>query len=177
MVWVVPVIVLIAFTAVVGCGGSSGETTATNASTSSSPAPTTGASQQANSNGASGRRAAAGASSEGTSGGASQKAAQPASPSPRQCVAAWNRAGPAPSLKNVLLPAARASGPFRALVGVAAGRCGIVVHAAGVEGTEAITYEVLQRPDGAFVQGQVPKPPPSAPQATLERDGSLKLTP
>ena len=171
------VIALIAVSALAACGGSSDRTTATNASTSSSPHSAGGAPRHPGAKPPSGQGSGRGGSSGRASDGPSKKSGGSTGPSASECVAAWNRNGPAPSLKNVLLPAARASGPFRALVGVASGRCDLVVHAAGVEGTEAITYEVVQRPDGAFVQGQVPKPPGSAPHATLERNGSLKLSP
>jgi hypothetical protein len=142
-----------------GCGGSGTTTATTAASTTSSQAPGTTT--------AVGSRPA-------PKGGARQRAGS-GGPSASGCVAAWNRTGPAPSLKNVLLPIARTSGPFAAELGSASGRCALVVHATGVEGEAKITYEVAQRSDRRFVQAAVPALGGSAAAATLERDGKLKL--
>jgi hypothetical protein len=150
----------IAIAALTGCGGSSATSSSSSTSTTATTSSTTGKSRQA---------LAPPAKNSG------KEKAGPGKPSAGDCIAAWNRIGPAPSLKNVLLPVLRASGPFRAEVGTAAGLCAIVVHATGVEGGAAVTYEIAQRPDSRFVQGAVPDLGGSARDATLGRDGKLSL--
>jgi hypothetical protein len=102
--------------------------------------------------------------------------------------------GPAANLAHIILPVARAAGPFQAQVArfdprtagtptpnLDSGSCVVVIHATGVEGGAEISYiAVHESPGGGYVQALNVRSPqqvitPSTPvlQAILESDGSL----
>jgi hypothetical protein len=172
MVWVVPVVAIIAFAALPGCGGSSDDTTATNTFTSSAPRGAA-ASHHRRSGAASNRGSAGGGPAQPTAGG--KRAKGPRAPSPATCVIDWNHGGATPQLLHVLGPTVRAAGPFRAEIGALGASCAVVVRATGVEGGGGVTYKMRERsPGGGFVQGAVPPLQPAA-AAVLERNGLLRL--